>query len=79
MFKVELILDIGSVENVIVHASAYEPGQKLTGKHFLVSAVQIACRDSVGIADESLLTRGRQRGPERLTGLAAPCGLTRRR
>ena len=54
MFKVERILDIVSVECVIVHASDYEPRRKLTGKQFLVIIVQVACRDSVGLAYDSL-------------------------
>ena len=54
MFKVERILDIVCVESVIVHASDYEPRLELTGKQFLVIAVQVACRDSVGLADDSL-------------------------
>ena len=54
MFKVERILDIVSVESVVVHAFDYETRRELTGKQFLVIAVQVACRDSVGLADESL-------------------------
>ena len=54
MFKVERILDIDSVESVIVYASDYEPRRELTGKQFLVIAVQIACQNSVGLADDSL-------------------------
>ena len=54
MFKVQRILDIVSVESVIVHVSAYEPRRQLTGKQFLVIAVEGACRNSVGIADDSL-------------------------
>ena len=54
MFKVERILDIVSVESVIVHATYYEPRRELPGKQFLVIAVQVACRDSVGLADDSL-------------------------
>ena len=54
MFKFERILDIVSVESVIVHASDYEPRRELIGKQFLVIAVQVACRDSVGLADDSL-------------------------
>ena len=54
MFKVERILDIVSVESVIVHASDYEPRRKLTGKQFLVITVQVAGRDSIGLADDSL-------------------------
>ena len=53
MFKVERILDIVSVESVIVHAADYEP-RELPGKQFLVIAVQVACRDSVGLAYDSL-------------------------
>ena len=41
MFKVERILDIVSVESVIVYASDYEPRRELTGKKFLVIAVQV--------------------------------------
>ena len=54
MFKVERILDIVSIESVIVHASDYEPRRELPGKQFLVIAVQVACRDSIGLADDSL-------------------------
>ena len=54
MFKVELILDIVSVESVIVHASDYEPRRVMTGKQFLVIAVQIIGRDSISLADDSL-------------------------
>ena len=54
MFKVERILDIVSVESVIVRAADYEPRRELTGKQILVIAVQVACRDSVGLADDSL-------------------------
>ena len=54
MFKVEQILDIVSVESVIVHASDHEPRRELSGKQFLVIAVQVAGRDSVGLADDSL-------------------------
>ena len=50
MFKVERILDIVSVENVVVHASDYEPRRELPDKQFLVIAVQVACRDSAGLA-----------------------------
>ena len=53
MFKVERILDIVSVESVIVHASDNEPRRELTGKQFLVIAIQVACRDSVGLANDS--------------------------
>ena len=49
MFKVERILDLVSVESAIVHASDYDSRQELTGKQLLVIAVQVACRDSVGI------------------------------
>ena len=55
MFKVELILDIVSVESVIVHASDYEPRRKLLCNQFLVIAAQVACRDSIGLADDSLI------------------------
>ena len=41
MFKVERILDIVSVESVIVHASDYEPRLDLTGKQFLVVSIQL--------------------------------------
>ena len=54
MFKVERILDIVSVERVIVHLSDYEPRRELTGKQFLMIAVQVAGRDSVDLADDSL-------------------------
>ena len=54
MFIVERFLDIVSVESVIVHAADYEPRRELTGKQFLVIAVQIACRDSIGLAYNSL-------------------------
>ena len=54
MFKVERLLDIVSAESVIVHASDYEPRRELTGKQFLVITVQVAGRDSVGLADDSL-------------------------
>ena len=54
MFKVEWILNIVSVESVIVHAADYEPRQELTGKQFLVITVQVACRDSIGLAYDSL-------------------------
>ena len=54
MFKLERILDIVSVESVIVHAFDYEPRRELTGKQFLVIAVQVTGRDSVGLADDSL-------------------------
>ena len=54
MFKVERILDTVSVESVIVHASDYEPRRELSGKQFLVITVQIAGRDSIGLADDSL-------------------------
>ena len=54
MFKVERILDIVSVESVIVHASDYDPRRELTGKQFLVITVQVAGRDSIGLADNSL-------------------------
>ena len=54
MFKVERILDIVSVESVIVYASDYEPRRELTGKQFLAIAVQVACRDSLGLAVDSL-------------------------
>ena len=53
MFKVERILDIVSVDSVIVHASDYEPWREMAGKQFLVIAVQVACRDSVGLANDS--------------------------
>ena len=42
MFKVERIHNIVSVESVIVQASDYEPRRELTGKQFLVIAVQLA-------------------------------------
>ena len=45
---------IVSVESVIVHASDYEPRRELTGKQFLVITVQVAGRDSIGLADDSL-------------------------
>ena len=54
MFKVERILDIVSVESVIVDASDYELRRELTGKQFLVITVQFAGRDSIGLADDSL-------------------------
>ena len=54
MFKVERILDIVSVESVIVHASDYEPRRELTGKQFFVITVQVAGRNSIGLADDSL-------------------------
>ena len=54
MFKVEWILDIVSVESVIVHTSDYEPRRELAGKQFLEIAVQVARRDSVGLAYDSL-------------------------
>ena len=54
MFKAERILDIVFVESVIVHASNYVPRRELTVKQFLVIAVQVPCRDSVGLADDSL-------------------------
>ena len=54
MFKVERILDIVSVESIIVHANDYEPRRELTDKQFLVITVQVACRDSVGLAYDSL-------------------------
>ena len=54
MFKVERILDIVSVESVIVHASDYKPRRELTGKQFLVITVQVAGRNSIGLADDSL-------------------------
>ena len=54
MFKVERILDIVSVESVIVHAADYEPQRELPGNQFLVIAVQVACRDSIGLANDSL-------------------------
>ena len=54
MFKVERILDIVSVESVIVHASDYEPRRELTGEQFLVITVQVAGQDSIGLADDSL-------------------------
>ena len=54
MFKVELILDIVSVESVIVHTSDYEPRRQLTGKQFLVITVQVAGRDNIGLVDNSL-------------------------
>ena len=54
MFKVERILDIVSVESVIGHASDYESRRELTGKQLLVIAIQVAGRDSVGLADDSL-------------------------
>ena len=41
MFKDEQVLDIVSVESVIFHASDYEPRRELTGKQFLVIAVQV--------------------------------------
>ena len=53
MFKVKRILDIVSVESVIVHTSDYELRRELTGKQFLVIAVQVAGRDSVGLVDDS--------------------------
>ena len=54
MFKVERILDIVFVESVIVHASDDENRRELTGKQFLVIAVQAAGRDRVGLAVYSL-------------------------
>ena len=54
MFKVERIVDIVSVESVIVYACDYELRRELTGKQFLVIAVQVACRDGVGLAVDSL-------------------------
>ena len=54
MFKVERILDILSVESVIVHASDYEPRRELIGKQFFVFIFQVAGRDSVGLADDSI-------------------------
>ena len=54
MFKVERILDIVFVESVIVHASDYEHQRELTGKQFFVIIVQVAGRDSVGLAGDSL-------------------------
>ena len=54
MFKVERILDLVSAESVIVHASDYEPRRELTGKQFLVIAIQVSGRDSVCLADDSL-------------------------
>ena len=54
MLNVERILDIVSVESVIVHVSDYEPRRELTGKQFLVIAVQVAGRDSVGLTDDSI-------------------------
>ena len=54
MFKVERILDILSVESVIVETSDYERRRELTGKQFLVITVQVTCRDSVGLAYDSL-------------------------
>ena len=35
----------------------FQPRRKLTGEHFLVIAVQVACRDSVGLAFDDLLDR----------------------
>ena len=54
MFKVKLIPDLVSVESVIVHASDIEPRRELSCKQFLVIAFQVAGRDSVGHADDSL-------------------------
>ena len=54
MFNVERIFDIVSVESVIVHASDYEPRREMSGKQLIVIAVQVACRYSVGLADDSL-------------------------
>ena len=54
MFKVERILDIVSVESVIVHVADYEPRRELPVKQFLVISVQVACHDSVGLAYDSL-------------------------
>ena len=54
MFKVERIHNIVSLESIIVCASDYEPRQELTGKQFFVITVQVACRDSVGLAYDSL-------------------------
>ena len=54
MFKVEWILNIVSVESIIVHTSVYEPRRELTGKQFLVITVQVAYWDSVGLAYDSL-------------------------
>ena len=54
MFKVERIFYIVSVESVIVHAADYEPRRELPGKQFFVIAVQVACRDSIGLAYNSL-------------------------
>ena len=54
MFKGERILEIVSVESVIVNASDYDSRRELTGKQFLVIVVQVARRDSVGLADDSL-------------------------
>ena len=49
MFKVDRILDIVSIESVIVHAADYEPWRELPDKQFLVITVQVACRNSVGL------------------------------
>ena len=55
MFIVEVILHIVSVESVIfVQAADYGPRPELPGKQFLVIAIQVACRDSVGLAYNSL-------------------------
>ena len=54
MFKIERILDLVSVESAIVHASDYEPRRELTVKQLLVIAVQVACRNSVGLAYDSV-------------------------
>ena len=51
---VERILDIVSVESVIVHAADYEPRREFLCKQFLVIAIQVACRDSIGLAYNSL-------------------------
>ena len=54
MFKVERILNKVSVERIIVQTCDYEPRRELPGKQFLVIAVQVACRDNVGLSDDSL-------------------------
>ena len=54
MFKFEWIFDIVSVESVIVHAADYDPRREVTGKQLLVITFQVACRDSVGLAYDSL-------------------------
>ena len=54
MFKVERILDIVSIECVIVHAADYEPQWELTSKQLLMITIQVACWDRVDLADDSL-------------------------